>query len=129
MLPTSLALVGDNAEFCEFLAEDLRRRGVEVSTFGDSAALLAHRRAFAFDFYVIDLALPGNGGLELIRVIRLRSDRGVLVISGEVAPAAFESSLDQGADMVIAPLVRFGQVATAIKAVHRRVVLAARTPG
>lgn len=120
MLPKTLALVDDDSEFSEFLAQDLQQRGVAVRVFGDSNDLLADRAAYDFDFYVVDLALPGVDGVELIRILRRRSGAGLLVVSGRLAPDVFEQVITAGADMYLAKPVRFAQVALAIEAVQRR---------
>jgi FixJ family two-component response regulator len=41
MLPATLALVDDDTEYCEFLAQHLRSQGVEVAAYSDSSDLLA----------------------------------------------------------------------------------------
>jgi two-component system, OmpR family, response regulator len=120
MLPRTLALIDDDSEFTEYLAQHLRARGVEVQVFNDSNALLADDHAYAFDFYIVDLMLPGVSGVQLIKILRLRSDCGILVISGQVAPEAFSDVLGAGADMYLAKPVQFEQVALAVAAVYRR---------
>jgi DNA-binding response OmpR family regulator len=120
MLPRTLALIDDDAEYAEFLSQDLRERGVAVDVFNDSNHFLAHTAPYGYDFYVVDLMLPGIDGLSLINVLRLRTQAGVLVVSGRVAPDVFADVVDAGADMYLTKPVRFDQVALAIKAVQRR---------
>lgn len=120
MLPSTLALIDDDVEFTEFLSQYLRERGVAVDVFGDSNRFLAHTTPYDYDFYVVDLMLPGIDGIDLIKVLRLRSQAGVLVISGRLAPDVFAQVVDAGADMYLAKPVQFEQVALAIKAVQRR---------
>jgi DNA-binding response OmpR family regulator len=122
MLPRTLALVDDDAEYTEFLSQYLRERGVAVDVFSDSNRFLAHTAPYAYEFYVVDLMLPGIDGIDLIKVLRLRSSAGVLVVSGRLAPDVFAQVVDAGADMYLAKPVQFEQVALAIKAVQRRAV-------
>jgi len=124
MLPKTLALVDDDPEYCEFLAQYLSQQGVDVRRFADSSDLLADPRAFDFEFYVVDLALPGVDGLEMIRILRRRTGVGVLVVSGRLASDVFDSVLIAGADMYLAKPVRFEQIALAIRAVYRRIASA-----
>lgn len=119
-LPRSLALVDDDAEFAEFLARDLRERGVDVDVFPDSSDLLTHPSAYGYDFYVVDLGLPGIDGLDLIKVLRKRTDVGVIVVSGRLGADVFAHVVDAGADMYLAKPVQFEQVVLAIRAVVRR---------
>ena len=121
MLPRNLALVDDDAEHTEFLSQYLRAQGVDVAVFADSDDLLTHPQAYAYDFYVLDLMLPGVDGLELIRLLRRRTDAGLVVVSGRLAPDVFDRVMTAGADMYLAKPAQFEQVVLAVKAVQRRV--------
>lgn len=120
MFPKNLALIDDDREYSEFLSQFLRDQGVAVDVFPDSNDLLASVQAYDYDFYVVDLSLPGVDGVNLIKVLRLRSAVGVLVVSGQLGPDIFASVMGAGADMYLAKPVQFEQVAIAIKAVQRR---------
>lgn len=120
-LPRTLALVDDDAEYREFLTQHLESLGVTVQPFGDSNDLLTSAAPFDFDFYVVDLMLPGIDGLDLIRLLRRRTQAGVVVVSGRVTPDVFASVIDAGADMYVAKPVSFDQIVVAVRAVHRRV--------
>lgn len=119
-LPKQIALVDDDVEYADLLAQYLRDLGAGVDVFGDSNDLLAREEPFAYDFYVVDLALPGVDGVELIKVLRRRTEAGVLVVSGRLAADVFKQVVGAGADMYLAKPVQFEQVALAIKAVFRR---------
>jgi len=82
MLPKTLCIVDDDREYTEFLGQYLRQQGVAVTTFLDSDDFLTSDGAFGFDFYLVDLMLPGVDGLDLIRLLRRRSEAGVVVVSG-----------------------------------------------
>ena len=120
MLPRNLALIDDDAEYSEYLAQHLRGKGIDVSVFDDSNTLLADAEAHRYDFYLVDLMLPGVDGVELIKIIRRRSDAGLLVVSGRLGPEVFASVMTAGADMYLAKPVEFDQVSLAIQAVQRR---------
>ncbi|QNP50303.1 response regulator transcription factor [Diaphorobacter aerolatus] len=127
MLPGTLALVDDDTEYCEFLAQHLRAQGVEVQAYSDSSDLLADLAPYRFDFYVLDLMLPGVDGAELIRILRKRTQAGVLIVSGRLGPEVFAEVINAGADMYLTKPVTFEQVELAIRAVHRRIMTTART--
>jgi DNA-binding response OmpR family regulator len=124
MFPKTLALVDDDAEFTEYLAQYLQARGIQVEVFADSNDLLAGDTPFTYGFYVIDLMLPGIDGIDLIKLLRRRSDAGLLVVSGRLAPEVFTQVLSAGADMYLAKPVQFEQVTLAIQAVQRRAAAA-----
>lgn len=91
-----------------------------MDVFDDSNRFLAHTNPYDYEFYVIDLMLPGIDGTDLIKVLRLRSEAGVLVVSGGLAPDVFSQVINAGADMYLAKPAHFEQVALAVKAVLRR---------
>jgi DNA-binding response OmpR family regulator len=124
MLPKTLALVDDDREYTEFMSQYLRERGVEVDVFGDSNDLLTHTDPYGYDFYVVDLMLPGIDGVDLIKLLRRRSDAGLVVVSGRLSADVFEQSLSAGADMYLSKPVQFEQLVLAIKAVRRRAAAA-----
>ena len=124
MLPKTLALIDDDPQYAEFLSHYLQERGTEVKVFGDSPLLLADTNVYGYDFYVIDLMLPSIDGLNLIKVLRLRTTAGVLVVSGRMAPDVFEQAISAGADMYLAKPVNFEQVTLAVEAVFRRATMA-----
>ena len=89
MRPTTLALIDDDADFSEYLLQYLREQGIATQWFADSDDLLCSERPFGFDFYVVDLMLPGIDGMSLLRVLRKASRAGVMVVSGKLAPDIF----------------------------------------
>ena len=89
MAPLHLALIDDDAEYTEFLSQYLRDRGMEVDVFADSHDLMALDEPYRYDFYVVDLMLPGIDGVNLIKLLRRRTNAGVLVVSGRLAAEVF----------------------------------------
>lgn len=124
-LPRTLALVDDDVEYSEYLCQHLKALGVDVHHFADSNDLLTSEQPFGFGFYIVDLMLPGVDGVDLIGVLRRRTQAGVLVVSGRAAPDVFARVIDVGADMYLAKPVSFEQVVVAVRGVHRRVAMPA----
>ena len=123
MLPKTLAIIDDDVDFTDALTTYLRDLDVSVSVFGDSSDLLASESPFGYEFYLVDLMLPGVAGDELIRILRRRTDAGVLVVSGKVGVSTFEAVVDAGADMYLEKPVGLEQILLVIRALHRRAVL------
>jgi two-component system OmpR family response regulator len=121
MLPSTLALIDDDLDYAQYLAQHLGQRGVDVRVFSDGDEFITSPGAFEFDFYAIDLMLPGVDGLDLIRLVRRKGTAGIVVVSGRVGSDVFDSVLRAGADMYLMKPVRVEQVALAIEAVQRRV--------
>jgi two-component system OmpR family response regulator len=128
MPPLHLALVDDDAEYTEFLAQYLRDRGLAVDVFADSHDLMALEDPYGYDFYVVDLMLPGIDGVNLIKLLRRRTNAGVLVVSGRLAAEVFREVVTAGADMYLVKPVQFEQVEIAIEAVQRRAAAPGATP-
>ena len=120
MLPKTLALIDDDREYTEYLSQHLRELGIRVDVFNDSNDLITQADAFSYDFYVVDMMLPGVDGLTLINLLRRRTTAGVLVVSGTLAPESFKKAISGGADMYLSKPVQFEQLEVAIKAVQRR---------
>jgi DNA-binding response OmpR family regulator len=120
LLPPTLALVDNDAAGRELLSQSLRALGVEVHCFGRAQDLLADDLAFAFDFYILEQMLAGEDGLALLHQLRQRSDAGVLVLTGRLAPQAFEQAIGGGADMLLSKPVTAQQVQLAVASIHRR---------
>lgn len=123
-IPVShICIVDDDSDFAGFLGEYLGVRGLSATEFTAAEALLKSDDIAKFDFFIVDLGLPGIDGVDLITLLRARTDAGILVISGRMGPDAFNSALLAGADMFINKPIRFDQVYNAIASVCRRVSL------
>jgi DNA-binding response OmpR family regulator len=129
MLPGHITIVEDDSDFRHHLGQHLRALGARVAEFADSNELLAADAPYDSDFYLLDLILTGVAGEDLIRVLRRRSQAGIVVVSGKVAPDVFETVLDAGADMYLAKPVSLEQITLAVKAVHRRAAAVSRSAG
>lgn len=117
---SQICIVDDDRDFAEFLGQYLAVRTLTAKVFETAEDLLNSGELANFDFFILDLGLPGIDGVDLITLIRARSNAGILVISGRMGPDAFNSALSAGADMFVNKPVRFDQVYNAIASVCRR---------
>jgi two-component system, OmpR family, KDP operon response regulator KdpE len=95
-------VVDDEPEVLRTLRLVLAGNGYEVITAEsgeDALAELAHRLP---DVIVLDLMLPGIGGLEVLRQVRERSTVPVIVLSARGEELTKVQALDEGADDYIA---------------------------
>ncbi len=120
MLPKNLALIEDNAAFAGFLTAYFQSNDVAVTVFSDSDDFLQSSQAYDFEFYVVDLQLPGVSGLDVVRLLRRRVRSGIVVVTGENDPEVVDQVLDAGADMYVVKPAPAEQISIAVKAVHRR---------
>lgn len=121
--PKKICIVDDDGDFVEFLGQYLDVRGLVSKGFDTAEGLLKSEELATFDFFILDLGLPGIDGVDLITLIRGQSSAGILVISGRMGADAFNSALTAGADMFVNKPVRFDQVYNAIASVCRRTAI------
>jgi FixJ family two-component response regulator len=65
-----VALVDDDANLCTAFADLLRSAGLAAEMFPSAEEFLQRTRREAIRCLVLDLGLPGMGGLELLRHLR-----------------------------------------------------------
>ena len=118
--PKELCIVDNDTEFVEFLSHYLDVRGCASTQFCSAEDMLKAGNFKSYDFFVIDLGLPGFDGVDLTTLIRAATDAGILVISSRLGADAFNAALTAGADMFIHKPVRFDQVCYAIQSIWRR---------
>lgn len=79
----TILLVDDDARLRERLARALRERQYEVADCSDFDAALRLAGARSFWGAVVDMRMPGRGGLELIRALRaLKEPPNIVVLTG-----------------------------------------------
>lgn len=97
-----LLVVEDDDSIRETVEEALRAEGFEVNSCGngaDAMALLSAPNTEGVDLLVLDLMLPGLGGLDLCRQLRkLNNHTPVLVISARDSETDRVLGLEVGAD-------------------------------
>ncbi len=64
-----LLIVDDNAELCDAIREIAQAAGYEVDLTHDGNAFMERFASFRPDHIILDLAIPGPGGLELLRFL------------------------------------------------------------
>lgn len=94
-----LLLVEDNRKLAQWLGRLLADRNYAVDCVHDGEEAEAATLAFGYDAVILDLALPGLGGLEVLRRLRARGDRSpVLILSASDRVDHRIKGLDLGAD-------------------------------
>ncbi|KAA0679922.1 response regulator transcription factor [Azospirillum brasilense] len=98
-LPLRVLVVDDEPPIRRFLRTTLSAQGYDIAEAADGAGALEAVRRRPPDLLVLDLGLPGIGGLEVIR--RLRADgvaAPIIVLSSRADEAGKVEALDLGAD-------------------------------
>jgi two-component system response regulator RegA len=79
----SLLLVDDDAVYRERLATAIAARGYEVRTAADAEVALALAESDSPEYAVLDLRMPGDSGLELLRrLLTIDPTTQVLLLTG-----------------------------------------------
>lgn len=92
-------LIDDDEAFRTRLAHALASRGWEVRTAHDAASALEAAVSFSPDLAVVDLRLPGVGGLEIVKRLRALDDTiCILMLTGYGSIATALAATKLGAD-------------------------------
>ncbi len=96
--PTTIMVVDDDRAFCAALAGAMRRRGYPTLVAHDYDEALAEAEAWQPGRAVIDLRMPGRGGLELVASLRERlPDLQMVVLTGFGSIATAVEAIKLGA--------------------------------
>jgi DNA-binding response OmpR family regulator len=120
-----LLLVEDEEHLAEGLAFNLRNAGYEVDRVGTGEEALEALVSADYDLVLLDLMLPGIGGLEVARRLRRDGDtRPILMITALHRAEDAIAGLDAGADDYIPKPFDLDEVLARIRCALRRQVWA-----
>jgi two-component system, OmpR family, response regulator len=91
-------IVDDDPVICELLASYLLRDGFEVHCAETAEQAEASLRENPVDLLMLDIRLPGKDGLTLTRELRVRSELGIILITGRDDEIDRIVGLECGAD-------------------------------
>jgi DNA-binding response OmpR family regulator len=116
-----LLLVEDDKGLGEFVRQGLREAGHEVDWETDGQRGLREALAARHDLVLLDVMLPGIGGLEILREMRLKEIKTpVLVLTALDGVDDRVRGLDQGADDYLTKPFAFSELLARIRALSRR---------
>jgi len=117
----NVLVVDDEPPLRSVLQTSLSARGfaVEEASSGEQALEIIPQRAF--DIVLLDINMPGMGGLEACHRIRtLAPHLGIVMVTVRDAESDIVRALDAGADDYITKPFRFGELVARLRAVLRR---------
>jgi DNA-binding NtrC family response regulator len=99
-------IVDDEEELVSALVERLELRGFEAHGFTDGASALDFLDGEACDVVLLDVKMPGLGGLEVIRRIKAKRPRmEVILLTGHGSVKSVEEGMALGAfDYLMKPV-------------------------
>jgi DNA-binding response OmpR family regulator len=92
-----ILIIEDEQDLAALVRAALVKQGHRVLHARDADAAFAAFRKARLDLILLDLTLPGMGGLELLRVIRSESQVPVVLMSGRLTAANRALGLKLGA--------------------------------
>jgi len=99
-------LVDDEEELVETIAERLELRGIVAETVTNGEEALQRVLEKPFDVVLLDVKMPGLGGMEVLKLIRMqRPNTQVILITGHASVENGDRRLLEGAfDFIVKPV-------------------------
>jgi DNA-binding response OmpR family regulator len=118
--PISVVFVEDDQRLARLTARYLESHGVTVTIAGDGTEGIARVMRERPDVVLLDLMLPGMGGLEVCRELRTRTDAPIVIVTARGEEADRVMGLEGGADDYIAKPFSSRELLARIRAHARR---------
>ena len=101
-----ILMVDDEQDFAATLAERLRLRGFHVEAIDSGADALQRVREDTFSILILDVKMPGIGGLQLLSQIKAtHPDLPIILLTGHGSVADAEKGMEEGAfDYLMKPV-------------------------
>jgi DNA-binding response OmpR family regulator len=117
----SLLLVEDEARLADSLRQGLGEEGIAVDCAASAETAEQELKRRAYDLVVLDLRLPGKGGLELLRELRAQGNAiPVLILTARGSVEERVAGLDSGADDYLVKPFAFAELLARVRALARR---------
>jgi two-component system phosphate regulon response regulator OmpR len=115
-----ILVVDDDPRIRRMLARYLEEEGYRVSTAESGQAMRVSLAKEKIDLILLDLMLPQEDGLSLLREIGTTSHAGVIMVSGRTEMVDVVIGLEVGADDYIGKPFHLREVLARVKSVLRR---------
>jgi len=116
-----IVIVEDNESLAKGIAYVLRDDGYAVDLLHDGAAAADFLKNDGADLVVLDINLPGQNGIEILRQMRRRNDpRPVLLLTARGSTEERVAGLDAGADDYLIKPFEMAELLARIRAMARR---------
>lgn len=123
-LPQHLLVVDDDADVRSLLQRYFTREGYRISVAGDGIGMRAALAAEPVDLVLLDLGLPREDGLSLMRELRATWQGAVIIITGRGEPVDRVIGLEVGADDYVAKPFDLRELLARVRSVLRRTTAA-----
>ena len=127
--PASVLIVEDEPKLSALLTDYLRAENFDTQVIDDGRNVIASVRANPPSLILLDLMLPGRGGLEICRELRTFSDVPVIILTARVDEIDRLLGLELGADDYVCKPFSPREVVARVKAILRRIESLSRRRG
>jgi len=118
-----LLTIEDDPTLGAHLSSHLSERGFDVTWCQDGDEGLARARGGDYDLVLMDIMLPGTGGLDILRTLRRERAVPVILMSALGAEQDRIAGFSQGADDYLPKPFSLAELSVRVDAVLRRVAL------
>jgi two-component system KDP operon response regulator KdpE len=115
-----ILVADDDPQIRRAMKATLTARGYQVSDARTGEEALDKLRLEAYDLVLLDMNMPGSGGLETCRVIRSSSDIAIVMLTVNNAEQDKVEALDAGADDYVTKPYSTPELLARIRATLRR---------
>jgi DNA-binding response OmpR family regulator len=115
-------VIDDDVELCELLAARMSGEGFEIEAVHDGIRGLQRALSGEHSLVVLDLMLPGMGGLDVLRRVREQSPVPVLVLTARGEDVDRIVGLEIGADDYLSKPFNARELIARIRAILRRAI-------
>jgi len=122
-----ILMVDDDQEICALVADFLGAQGYRLTMAGDGIAMRQALAEDPADLIILDLMLPGEDGLSLLRHLRATTSLPVIMLTAMGGETDRVVGLEMGADDYLAKPFSMRELLARIRAVLRRAVPAEPT--
>jgi two-component system KDP operon response regulator KdpE len=114
-------IVDDEASFRRVLRTSLTQSGFAIDEAQSGEEAVAILSKYAFELVLLDINMPGIGGVEACREIRAHSQKiGIVMVTVQDGESEIVRALEAGADDYITKPIRFRELVARLRAVMRR---------
>ena len=121
-----ILVVEDEEALAESVRYNLEREGFAVEVVGDGAEALNRIRADEPALVVLDLMLPGMGGLDVCRLVRADSQVPIIIVTAKDSEADKVTGLELGADDYVTKPFSVRELVSRVRANLRRTLQGAQ---
>ncbi|MEM9292392.1 MAG: response regulator transcription factor [Acidobacteriota bacterium] len=119
-------LIDDDIELCELHQDALEAEGFHVTLAYDGESGIEAMAGSSTDIVVLDVTMPGMGGVETLRTIRQSSDVPVLMLTARGDDIDRIVGLELGADDYVTKPCTPRELVARLRAILRRVTTSSR---